>query len=223
MYINKELHIEKEYYIKEVFPDIILMPIYGTQASMWQDISCKHRDLPGRFLLPIFTDVTIDDLIIRTCGKYRWELCRSVQGMAWNSIQYKSLTSEYYDYLLYFKKNKELSEERKEKIKQQMQRGKNNDREVFAMDYETWIKSEASGAMKLNKVVREIMATYCPFEKGIRMQLQMQPAFEEAMARQKREFSKKAREVELHFHALTKDGIELPDELVQTLAYYEEN
>ena len=223
MYINKELNIEKEYCIKEVFPDIILMPTYGTQASMWQDISCKHRDLPGRFLLPIFTDVNLDDLIIRTCGKYRWELCRSVQGMAWNSIQYKSLTSEYYDYLLYFKKNKELSEERKEKIKQQMQRGKNNYREVFAMDYETWIKSEASGAMKLNKVVREIMATYCPFEKGIRMQLQMQPAFEEAMARQKREFSKKAKEVELHFRTLTKDGIELPDELIQTLAYYEEN
>lgn len=223
MYINKGLHIEKEYYIKEVFPDIVLMPTYGTQASMWQDISCKHRDLPGRFLLPIFTDINIDDLIIRTCGKYRWELCRSVQGMAWNSIQYKSLTSEYYDYLLYFKKNKELSEERKEKIKQQMLKGKNNYREVFAMDYETWIKSEASGAMKLNKIVREIMATYCPFEKGIRMQLQMQPAFEEAMARQKREFSKKAREVELHFRALTKDGIELPDELVQTLAYYEEN
>ena len=223
MYINKQLHIEKEYYIKEVFPDIILMPTYGMQASMWQDISCKHRDLPGRFLLPIFTDVNLDDLIIRTCGKYRWELCRSVQGMAWNSIQYKSLTSEYYDYLLYFRKNKELSEERKEKIKQQMLRGKNNYREVFAMDYETWIKSEASGAMKLNKVVREIMATYCPFEKGIRMQLQMQPAFEEAMVRQKREFSKKAREVELHFRVLTKDGIELPNELVQTLAYYEEN
>lgn len=223
MYMNKGLNIEKEYYVKEVFPDIILMPTYGSHASMWQDISCKHRDLPGRFLFPIFTDVNVDDLMIRTCGKYRWELCRSMQGMAWNSIQYKSLTSEYYDYLLYFKKNKELSEERKEKIKLQMQRGKNNYREVFSMDYETWIKSEAVGAMKLNKIVREIMATYCPFEKGIRMQLQLQPAFEEAMTRQKRELSKKVREVEMRFRALAKDGIELPEELVQTLAYYEEN
>ena len=223
MYINKELNIEKEYYIKEVYPDIILMPTYGTNASMWQDISCKRRDLPGRFLLPIFTDVNLEDLLIRTCGKYRWELCRSVQGMAWNSIQYKSLTSEYYDYLMYFKKNKDLSEERKEKIKLQMQKGKNNYREVFSMDYENWIKGEAAGAMKLNKIVREIMATYCPFEKDIRIQLQMQPAFEEAMARQRRELSKKIRETELRFRGITKDGIELPDELVQTLAYYKEN
>ena len=223
LYMNKELNIEKEYYIKEVFPDIVLMPTYGTNASMWQDISCKHRDLPGRFLFPMFTDVHLEDLVIRTCGKYRWELCRTVQGMAWNSIQYKSLTSEYYDYLMYFKKNKELSEERKEKIKHQMQKGKNNYREVFAMDYETWIKSEASGAMKLNKVVREIMATYCPFEKAIRMQLQMQPAFEDAMARQKRELSKKVKEIELRFRVIEKEGIKLPEELVQTLVYYKEN
>ena len=64
------------------------------------------------------------------------------------------------------------------------------------IDYENWIKGEAAGAMKLNKIVREIMATYCPFEKDIRIQLQMQPAFEDAMARQRRELLKKIREIE---------------------------
>ena len=160
--------------------------------------------------------------MIQTCGKYRWELCRTMQGVSWNNIQCKSLTAEYYDYLMYFKKNKELSEERKEKIKLQLQKGKNNYREVFAMDYKDWIKGESGGTMKLNKIVREIMATYCPFAKNIRVKIETQPVFEEAMARQKRELVKKIRELDLRYRGITKDGMKLPKELEQTLAYYKE-
>ena len=88
------------------------------------------------------------------------------------------------------------------------------------MDYEMWMKNEVNGAMKLNKVAREIMATYCPFDKNIRAQLMQQPAFEDAMARYRRESAKKLRETELRHFALTKNGIELPQELVDTMAYY---
>ena len=91
------------------------------------------------------------------------------------------------------------------------------------MDYELWMKNEVNGAMKLNKVAREILATYCPFEKNIRAQLVQQPAFEEAMARQKRENARKLREVELRQFALTKNGIELPQELIDTMAYYKDH
>lgn len=220
LYMNKELGIEKEYKMAEVLPDIILFPTMGSKSIVWQDISCRRRDTPGRFLLPLFAEVSVEDLLIRVCGRYRWELCRTVQGAAWNNIQIKSLTSEYTDYLMYYKKNRDISEERKERVKAQLQKGKNNYREVFAMDYEMWMKNEVGGAMKLNKVAREIMATYCPFEKNIRAQLMQQPAFEDAMARQRRENAKKLRETELRHFALTKNGIELPQELIDTLAYY---
>ncbi len=220
LYMNKELGIEKEYRVAEVLPDIILFPTMGSKSILWQDISCRRRDTPGRFLFPLFAEVSVDDLMIRVCGRYRWELCRTIQGAAWNNIQIKSLTSEYTDYLMYYKKNRDLSEERKERVKTQLQKGKNNYREVFAMDYELWMKNEVNGAMKLNKVAREILATYCPFEKHIRTQLATQPAFEDAMARYRRESAKKLRETELRHFAITKNGIELPQELIDTLAYY---
>lgn len=220
LYMNKELGIEKEYRMTEILPDIILFPTMGSKSILWQDISCRRRDTPGRFLLPLFAEVSVDDLMIRVCGRYRWELCRTIQGAAWNNIQIKSLTSEYTDYLMYYKKNRDLSEERKERVKLQLQKGKNNYREVFAMDYELWMKYEVNGAMKLNKVAREIMAMYCPFEKNIRDQLVQQPAFEDAMARQKRENARKLRETELRHFALTKNGIELPQELIDTMAFY---
>lgn len=220
LYMNKELGIEKEYRMTEVLPDIILFPTMGGKSILWQDISCRRRDTAGRFLFPLFAEVSVDDLMIRVCGRYRWELCRTIQGAAWNNIQIKSLTSEYTDYLMYYKKNRDLSEERKERVKMQLQKGKNNYREVFAMDYELWMKNEVNGAMKLNKVAREIMATYCPFEKNIRTQLMQQPAFEDAMARYRRESAKKLREVELRHFAITKNGVELPQELIDTMAYY---
>ncbi|MBP3617487.1 MAG: cyclic nucleotide-binding domain-containing protein [Lachnospiraceae bacterium] len=223
LYMNKELGIEKEYKMAEVLPDIILFPTMGSKSILWQDISCRRRDTPGRFLLPMFAEVSVEDLMIRVCGRYRWELCRTVQGAAWNNIQIKSLTSEYTDYLMYYKKNRDISEERKERVKAQLQKGKNNYREVFAMDYEMWMKNEVNGAMKLNKVAREILATYCPFEAKIRAQLVQQPAFEDAMARHRRENAKKLRETELRHHALTKNGIELPQELIDTLAYYRDH
>jgi len=222
-YADAVTGIEKEQIMKEVVPDIILFPAYGQNASMWQELSCKRRDSAGRFLFPIMAEGNIDDLIIKTFGRFRWELCRTMQGSSWNNIQYKSLTSEYADYIQFYKKNKELSEERKEKIKQQIMKGKNSTREIFVQDYELWIKSEALGAMRLNKVSREILSMYCPFNKEIREAVETQPAFADPIARFKRERMKKVRELELRYHAYTsKQGIELTKELVDNLAFYKE-
>ncbi|MCR5154790.1 MAG: hypothetical protein K6B75_08100, partial [Lachnospiraceae bacterium] len=221
MYNNKELGIEKEYQMLEVVPDVILMPAYGSNSVMWQDISCKRRNSPGRFVFPILCETNLDELVIRALGKFRWELCRTMQGTAWNNITVKSLTSEYSDYLQFYRKNKELSEERKEKIKLQIAKGKNNSREIFVIDYEQWIKSESTGGMRLNKVAREILATYCPFNKEIRTALESQPPFAEAVARFNRETQKKVHEAELHFRAIQqKQQVTLPKELEDTLAFY---
>ena len=222
-YADAASGIEKEQIMKEVVPDVILFPAYGQNASMWQELSCKRRDSAGRFLFPIMAEGNIDDLIVRTFGRFRWELCRTMQGSAWNNIQYKSLTSEYSDYIQFYKKNKELSEERREKIKQQIVKGKNSTREIFVQDYELWIKSESLGAMRLNKVSREILSMYCPFNKEIREAVETQPAFADPIARFKRERMKKVRELELRYHAYTtKQGIELTPELVGNLSFYKD-
>lgn len=223
MFADANSGIEKELIMKETVPDIILFPAYGQNASMWQELSCKRRDSAGRFLFPIMAEGNLDDLVIKTFGRFRWELCRTMQGSAWNNIQYKSLTSEYADYIQFYKKNKELSEERKEKIKQQIMKGKNSTREIFVQDYELWIKSEAMGAMRLNKVSREILTMYCPFNKEIRAAVETQPAFADPIARFKRERIKKIRELELRYHSYTtKQGLELPKELVENMIFYKE-
>jgi hypothetical protein len=218
--IYSSKNIIKEYVVKRVFPDVILLPTVGNNGIMWQEISGKKRDTSARFLLPIFTDVNLGLLITRIVGRFRWELCRTIEGVSWNDIQNKSLTSEYGDYLQFYRKNKELSEDKKEKIKAQIQKGRNSSREIFVIDYEQWINYEAVGAIKLNKPVRELMATYCPFSKEIREQIKLQPLFDEAMARYYREKQKKVREIEGRHRLLQRENIEIPQELVDTLNYH---
>ena len=220
IYVNKEKNIVKEYIMKRVYPDIILMPNVGANGIMWQEISGKRRDSAGRLLLPIFTDANLKNILIKIFGRFRWELCRTIEGAAWNDITHKSLTSEYSDYLQFYRKNKELSEEKKEKIKLQIQKGRNNSRETFVIDYEQWINYEANGAVKLNKPVREMLSTYCPFSKEIREQIKLQPLFEESMARYYREKQRKVREMEGRLRLLQKEQIEVTQELLDTLSYY---
>ncbi|MBQ7635941.1 MAG: hypothetical protein IJS80_01410 [Lachnospiraceae bacterium] len=222
LFADKNLNIEKETIMLEVGPDIILFPCFGGNAIMWQEISCKHRDSSGRFLFPILVEGNPDDLYIRNLARFRWELCRTMQGSAWNNIQFKSLTSEYSDYIQYYRKNRDLTEDKKEKIKTQIVKGKNNVREVFVQDYEQWIKFESQGGMKLNKTSREILALYCPFNKEIRKNLVTQPAFSDALGRFDRETAKKAKELELRYRSLAKAKAEIPEIMQNTLKFYKE-
>ena len=48
MLIRKK--IEKEYIIERIYPDIILMPTVGINGVMWQEITGKKRNSPGRIL-----------------------------------------------------------------------------------------------------------------------------------------------------------------------------
>ncbi|WP_310602847.1 hypothetical protein [Anaerosporobacter sp.] len=222
LYRDVKRKIEKEYIQQEVFPDIILLPTAGINGVMWQEITGKKRDTSGRFLLPCFAETELEDILIKVLGKFHWELCRSIQGTAWNNIKYKSLTSEYVDYIQFFKKNRDLSAETKEKIKLQIQKGKSNSREIFVIDYVNWIKNESKGSIRLNKCARELLAMYCPFKKPVRERLTSQPLFAEAMNRFNRERSKKVHELELRYKALEKEGVELTPELLETRAYYTE-
>ena len=220
LYTNPQLKIEKEYVIKHVYPDVILAPVYGTTSSMWQEITGKKRDTPGRFIFPSIVENEVYKLVTKAFGRFHWEYCRCEQGTSWNNIQYKSLTSEYMDYIQYYRKNHDLSEERREKIKVQIQRARNNSREIFLNDYELWIYYESKAAMKLNKVSRAILATYCPFNKDIREFLKTNTAFSEAMMRQIRNFGEKAKEWDMRIKRRENNNLEVPEEFYRTYEYY---
>ncbi|MDE6622482.1 MAG: cyclic nucleotide-binding domain-containing protein [Lachnospiraceae bacterium] len=222
IYSNNELKIINETVMKNVYPDVILFPLFGTNAAMWQEIGGRNKGTPGRFCFPIMTSSNLDDLMVKMFGRFRWELCRCIQGMAWNDVKVKSLTSEYMDYIQFYRKNRDLSDEARDKVKLQIQKSRNNSRETFLIDYESWIKNEANGSMKMNKVAREILATYCPFEKSLRMKLNAQRPYEVAQARSFRNAQKKKQEFELKIKALQKVTPKVPEELMNTYKFYGE-
>lgn len=222
LYENREKKIERESIMVEVFPNMILLPTYGSNIVMWQEIAGKKRKERGRILLPVFAESDLNDDMIKAVARFRWELCRTVQGMAWNDITEKSLTSEYCDYIQFYKKNRSLSEDKKEKLKVQIQKGKGNTREVFALDYLAWVKGESQGSVRLNKVAREMLATWCPFAREIREKLVQQPIFEEAFFRYNRDKMKKVKELESRYRMIENNRGEIVEELQTTIRYYKE-
>lgn len=178
VYTNPDKGIEREVIKLEVIPDVILMPVVGDRASMWQEITGAKRTTPGRFLLPIFETEELTKTMIKLCGEFRWELCRRIQGARWNDLSERSLTSDYFDYLATYRKNRDLSPEAREKIKSSLVKHRNSSREVFADDYLQYIMYESQGALRLNKVVRRILFAYCPFCKNIRDSLSSNPQYQ---------------------------------------------
>ncbi len=212
--------MEKEYVMKKVYPDIILMPVYGTTGSMWQEIETRKRDTPGRFLFPALFEEGLEDVMIKMFGRFHWEYCRCEMGASWNSIQYPSLTSEFSDYIQYYRKNRALTEEKREKVKLQITRARNSLREIFVQDFTDWIRSESGGSIKLNKVSRAILATYCPMSKECRQVMDKNAALTEAMAKYRRELGKTIKDYELHMRHLEKEGVAIPKEMTETYRYY---
>lgn len=222
LYEDNEHKITKLNLMKEVLPDIIFMPNAGHKGSMWQEIAGKRRDSAGRFILPAFTMENLDDIMLKLVGAFRWELCRTIQGTYWNDVREKSLTAEYSDYIQFYKKNRELSDEAKEKIKTQMQRCRNNTREMFTKDYEIWIKNESMGMTRVNKIVRLILFAYCPFSKEYRKRISEQPMFRDGVAKYERERLKKIKELNNRFTAIRNSGGEVTELLQQNMDYLKE-
>ncbi len=169
----------------EFLPDIILMPNVGIKGSMWQEIEGKKRNSPSRMLFSIFHMEDLNTTMVRLTGEFRWELCKRIQGGRWNDISDASLTSEYFDYVQFFRKNSELSKESKEKLVISLQRAKNSFKEMFVRDYVVWVLFESSGSARLNKVARRILFTYCPFPASLDSNLEQNPMYSELLHRQK--------------------------------------
>lgn len=213
--------LNHETLMAEVLPDLVLMPNAGTRAMMWQETADKRRDTPGRFLFPIFTAASLEDMMIETVGRYRWEMCRKIQGVRWNDVREKSLTSEYCDYIQFYRKNRDLSADAKEKLKIAIARAKNNYREVFVKDYQSWVNYESKGSFRVNKVAREILVQYCPFAKEIRLKLKSNPVYQISIPKYDRDSEKKVQRLNALYDKYEKAGGELTQELKDNLMYYQ--
>lgn len=213
--------INYERVMKEVLLDIILMPNAGTKVMMWQEVSTKRNDTSARFMLPVLTAADVNDLMMEAIGRFRWEICRRIQGVHWNDIREKSLTSEYCSYLQFYRKNSDLTAEGKEKVKSALTRAKNNYREVFVKDYMDWIKYESKGGFRVNKVVRDMLVQYCPFVKSIRDELKDNPQYQASLARYDAENAKKL----LRYQGIGAKYSDKDDEnfqqIKETITYYE--
>lgn len=220
LYKNPEKGIDKELIMAEIVPIFITTPTFGSRSVMWQDIDGLNKSSPGRILFPIFTSMDINDLVITAVGAFRWELCKNILGVSWNDVTKNSLTSNYNDYVQFYKKNRNLSEETKAKVKIQIQKSRGNLKEFFIDDYELWIKYESKGIARLNKVVRNILYRFCPFRKNIRDVLHNQPLFNELTNKFANIRKRDLTNVENRFHKLTKTGAPLPDEIANHIAFY---
>ncbi len=207
--------------MKEVLPDIILMPNAGTKAMMWQETSGVKSDTPARFMFPIFTAVDLNELMLETMGRYRWEMCRRLEGVHWNDVREKSLTAEYCSYIQFYRNNRDLSAEAKEKLKTTLVQVKNNYREVFVKDYINWVKLESKGSFRLNKIARDIMIRHCPFVKSVRDELKTNPLYHASITRFEADMAKKLQRYNSLYNKYVQAGGEITEELNNNLLFYQ--
>lgn len=203
----------------EYLPDIILMPNAGIRGSLWQEIEGRKRNSPSRMILPVFFMENLDTAMVRMTGEFRWEMCKRIQSGRWNDVSEPSLTSEYFDYMQFYKKNSELSKDAKEKLQNSLTRAKNSFREMFVRDYITWIIYEGNGSARLNKVARKILFTYCPFPASMDDALDQNPMYSELLSRQRILSGQRVHKLGVLRQRLRNSGIPIPDCLEQEVAF----
>ncbi len=214
LYTNATAAIPKESLHMEILPDIILMPNIGTRGVMWQEIEGRKRSTPARMMLSAFYLEDLRPAVVRLVGEYRWEMCRRIQGARWNDVSERSLTSEYFDYIQFYKKNHDLSADTKEKIKSALQKARNSFKEMFVRDYMTYIIYESEGSPRLTKPARAILFNYCPFSASIRSALTTSPIYKESVERYATGLQQQLRKMELLEKKVENTGATVPRELI---------
>lgn len=216
-----EAGISRELVQCEVLPDMILMPNIGVKAILWQEIEGRRRTTPSRVMFPLLCQEDIPTLVTRVTGEFRWEMCKRMQGARWNDVSELSLTSEYFDYVQFYRKNTELSPDAKEKIKLALQRARNNYREMFVRDYIQWVMYESTGSPRLNKISRRILLRYCPFSAEIRGKVGGNPLFKDMFERYRILNTQERRRLDNIFVKIRNSGKEIPEELLAQQKFLE--
>lgn len=219
-YNNMEI-MGKEIIHLEFLPDIVLMPNVGIRGVMWQEIEGKKRNSPGRMFFSIFHMEDFNTTLVRLTGEFRWEMCKRIQGSRWNDISDSSLTSEYFDYIQFYRKNYDLSADAKERIKNSLQKAKNSFKEMFVRDYVIWVLFEGSGSPRLNKVARKILFTYCPFPAAINKTLAQNPLFAELLEHRRIVTGQKLHHWDVFSQKLRNAGTTVPETVTQERAFLE--
>ncbi|WP_303841127.1 hypothetical protein [Selenomonas ruminantium] len=214
-----ELKINRFDYNLEILPYIILMPNYGSRGVMWQEIEGRKRTTPAHLVVSILHSEDLFDTFIKMCAQFRWEMCKRIQGVHYSDITEPSLTSEYCNYLQFYKKNSSLSADMKEKVKTALKRNNNSYSNVFASEYEMFLKAESEGLPRLNKVSREILFKYCTFSQKYRDNLLINPQYKPLIERWTVGRDDRVRTLELFSRRILTQVKELPEE-VQIEAEY---
>jgi len=214
MYRHPELNTE-EIIQKEVMPNILMLPSWGKRTMVWQ-VKERQKDSRGRVVFPFIIIENMRKMIIESYGIYRWEILKEVLGPSWNDISQLTLTAEFMDYIQFFKKNKDLTIETKEKIALDFKKAR-TDRDKFTNDYIKWIEMESEGRPQLNKVVRSILFRHVPFPKAIRDKLKDLPAYVELYQKYINLQRKEIISLRNKYQKYTKTGKPLPPELEQNI------
>ena len=214
VFAKPEIGITKEYINVEVLPDVILMPNVGVRGSMWQEIEGRVRTTPARMFIPIFYLGDLKTQFITLTAEFRWELCKRIQGPRWTDLSDPSLTSEMFDYLQFYRSNRELSPDVKASVKTELVRAKNTYKTVFVSNYQEWIVYEANGSPRLNKFARRILLNYCPLRAALREKLTLNPQFAELIRRYELKQQQKLHHISLVMQKITQKGFEVPQELI---------
>ncbi len=206
--------------LKEIWPDCILLPVFGNRGVLWQEITSGLTSR-GRLVFPQVLNENMTLAITRTLGEFRWEMERTVRGRKWKDSSPPSLTSEYYLYLENYRKSPALTPDAKKGVDQQLLKYKKNLKDMFASDYSYWILFESSGKLRLNRAARDILNRYVPFSPPIRTELQTHPILKESMdlfeARKKRLVSGIKKRYNPYFQAGN-----VPLEVSETIRFFEE-
>ncbi len=165
----------------DIRPDIIFTPNAGVKGILWQECEGMHRSTPGRMLISALHMENAHKTFLRMTAEFRWEMCKRTMGARWNDFATHSLTSDYCNYAQFFSKNRDLSYDAKEKLKETLKRCKNSYKEMFVQDYITFMMYEATGSSRLNKVSRAILFLYCPFRNEICQKLQGNVTFQDCL------------------------------------------
>ena len=208
-----EVGVNSFFTADEVLPYVILMPNIGSRATLWQEIDSKKRSTPARMIISILHTESFEDTMIRLVGEFRWEMCKTEQGVHWNDVTDPSLTSLYCDYLQFYRKNSQLSLEVREKISISLKNNANNFKKVFISDYYTYVKYESQNALRLNKQARSILFTFCPFSHETLAGLSDNPQFTQLAAKHEADVAQKQKMLNNLCVKFDKAGISVPSEI----------
>ncbi|MCX7632063.1 MAG: hypothetical protein N2Z22_01880 [Turneriella sp.] len=219
LYSNESMNIQREFVQVQIPPNFVLVPSIGTVIQFWQDREGLDRMSRGRLIAPIMATADLQTMLLRAIGTYRWEVCKTTMGPDWNNISVSSLTADYTDYVQFFYKSKELSDEIKEKLAEDFKRFR-DDRSRFVNDYVIYMRYESEGSQRLNRVARRIFTKHIPFAKEVRERLMKLPNYTDVIQKSINIRKRKANELIPRYTRYERENKTLPPELIETRKFY---